>query len=308
MYKYKHPTPIVIKLTDDWGWEMRNKAADYLSKNINKTGAERGSSDQQGFGVLAEMVIRNKLGMPDINPEDHPLAYDLLLPSSVKVDVKCRGGVLPFREEYLSGDGIVREAKHNFFARQIFDEKLDTDIYLATHLETPNGKVGRGLPGTKRQKKWILYVCGWISKDRVAREGVYLPRGSLTEQGNTWFTYRGQEIEFYSKNLNGIETVSDLLNVVSVDVDKDKGAKGELNVTSVDAIRMAYDLVGRGVLKETHITQLQEHLRLKKFIKPILSQNQYYHLVRWLKENRIVGDEEVKKLTLLMKEESYSGI
>lgn len=308
MYKYKHPTPIVISLVDDWGWGMRNKAADYLSNNINKTGAERGNNDQQGFGVLAEMIIRNKLGMPDINPEDHPLAYDLLLPSGVKVDVKCRGGVLPFKEEYLSGDGIAREAKHNFFARQIFDRKLDTDIYVTTHLETPNGKAGRGLPGTKRQRKWVLYVCGWISKDRVAREGVYLSRGSLTEQGNTWFTYRGQEIEFYNKNLNGIETVSDLLNVERVDVRKDKSTKGELNVTSVDAIRMAYDLVGRGVLKEEHVKQLQKRLNLSQFVKPILSQNQYYHLVRWLKENGIVGDGEVDKLTLLMKEELYSGI
>ena len=30
--------------------------------------------------------------MPEINPEDHPLRYDILLPSGIKVDVKCRGG------------------------------------------------------------------------------------------------------------------------------------------------------------------------------------------------------------------------
>lgn len=308
MYKYKHPTPIVIKLTDNWGWEIRNRAADYLSKNINKTGAERGSGDQQGFGVLAEMITRNKLGMPETNPEGHPLAYDLLLPSGVKVDVKCRGGVMPFKEEYLSGDGIPREAKHNLFARQIFDNSLDTDIYLMTHLETPSSKAGRSLPGTKRQKKWILYVCGWVSKDRVAREGVYLQRGSLTEQGNTWFTYRGQEIEFYHKNLNGIDNVDDLLKIERADVDRDKVAKGELNVTSVDAIRMAYDLVGRGVLREEHVIKLQKHLNMNQFIKPILCQNQYFHLVRWLKENGIVGDEELNRLVAVMKEEPYSGI
>ena len=128
------------------------------------------------------MVIRNKLGMPEINPEDHPLGYDLLLPSGVKVDVKCRGGALPFKEEYESSDGIAREAKHNFFARQMHDERLDADIYVMTHLETPSK---RELPGTTRQRKWILYICGWVSKERVANEGVYLPRGSLTEQGRT---------------------------------------------------------------------------------------------------------------------------
>jgi len=276
MYKYTHPTPITIKLTDEWGWEMRNKAAEYVTKNLNKTGAERGNSDEQGFGALAEIIIRNKLGMPEINPEDHPLAYDLLLPSGVKIDVKCRGGVMPFKEEYESNDGIAREAKHNFFARQIFDDKLDTDIYLMTHLETPKKKVGRSLPGTKRQKKWVLYICGWVSKKRVARDGVYLERGSLTEQGKTWFTYRGQEIEFYNINLNGLKTIRDILNIEKENVETDKKTKGRLNLTSVDAVRIAYDLVGRGVLNVKQVKQLQEKLNLTKFIKPILSQNQYF--------------------------------
>lgn len=217
MYKYHHPTPIVVKLTDELGLQLRQKAAQYIAVNQNRTGAERGSSEEQGFGALAEMVIRNKLGMPEINPENHPLGYDILLPSGVKLDVKCRGGALPFKEEYESSDGIVREAKHNFFARQIHDEKLDTEIYLMTHLETPSN---RGLPGTTRQRKWILYICGWVSKERVAREGVYLPRGSLTEQGRTWFTYRGQEIEFYNRNLNGLEKVEDLMNIERADVEK----------------------------------------------------------------------------------------
>ena len=112
-----------MKLTDELGFQLRQKAAEYIAANQNRTGAERGSSEEQGFGALAEMVIRNKLGMPEINPEDHPLGYDLLLPSGIKVDVKCRGGALPFKEEYESSDGIAREAKHNFFARQILQEE-----------------------------------------------------------------------------------------------------------------------------------------------------------------------------------------
>src|SRR3989338_10524109 len=214
--------------------------------------------------------------MPNINPEDHPIGYDFLLPSGIKVDVKCRGGTKPFQEEYLSGDGIPREAKHNFFARQIHDVKLDSDIYLMTHLETPSNNA---LPGTKRQRKLTIYICGWVSKERVTREGVYLPRGSLTEQGRTWFTYRGQEIEFYNRNLNGLEKIENLLSVDPVDVERDKKREGDLNLTSVDAIRITYDLIGRGVLSEKHLAFVQKETGINKIVKPILHSNQYFHLL-----------------------------
>lgn len=305
MYIYQHPKPIIIKLIDDWGFNLRQKAGNYLKENQNKTGAERGSAQEQGFGILAEMVIRNKLGLPDVNSLDHPLAYDLLLPSGIKVDVKCRGGTLPFKEEYESSDGLPREAKHNFFARQIFDNKLDTDIYLMTHLETPST---RQLPGTKRQRKWIIYICGWVSKKRVAREGVFLPRGSLTEQGRTWFTYRGQEIEFYNKNLNGLSQLSDLLKIEKANVKKDSNQTGDLNITSVDAIRIAYDLIGRGVLKEKHINFIKSQIAFTQDVKPILHPNQYFHLLKWLRGKNEITDEEFEKAKRIMKEEPYSGI
>ncbi|MFA5793434.1 MAG: hypothetical protein WC897_06285 [Candidatus Gracilibacteria bacterium] len=305
MYKYHLPKPIVVKLTDELGFRLRQKTAEYISANQNRTGAERGSSVQQGFGALAEMVIRNKLGMPGINPVDHPLGYDLLLPSGIKVDVKCRGGELPFKEEYESDDGIAREAKHNFFARQMHDERLDADIYVMTHLETPSK---RELPGTTRQRKWILYICGWVSKERVTREGVYLPRGSLTEQGRTWFTYRGQEIEFYNRNLNGLEKIEDLLSIETADVEKDKQHKGDLNLTSVDAVRIAYDLIGRGVLSEKHLAFVQKETKLEKIVKPILHSNQYFHLLKWLEEKGVLTDKEIEKAQKVLKEEPYTGI
>jgi len=305
MYKYHHPTPIIIKLTDELGFQLRQKAAVYIAANENVTGAERGTSEQQGFGVLAEITIRNKLGMPEINPDDHPLGYDILLPSGIKLDVKCRGGALPFKEEYESNDGITREAKHNFFARQIHDENLDTEIYLMTHLETPSK---RELPGTKRQRKWIFYICGWVSKERVAREGVYLPRGSLTEQGRTWFTYRGQEIEFYNRNLNGLEKIENLTTIEAPDVEKDKSHEGDLNLTSVDAIRITYDLIGRGVLSEKHLTFIQKETNLNKIVKPILHSNQYFHLLKWLKGKGALSDSEIEKAHKILQEEPYSGI
>lgn len=305
MYKYHPPKPIIIKLTDDAGFNLREQAAKFVDENKNKTGAERGSSEEQGFGALAEIVIRNQLGMSEINLNTHLVAYDILLPTGVKLDVKCRGGTLPFKEEYLSSDGLPREAKHNFFARQIFDDNLDTDIYVMTHLETPSN---RALPGTKRQRKWILYVCGWVSKKRVAREGVYLPRGSLTEQGRTWFTYRGQEIEFYNRNLNGLSSLNDLLKIEKTNVKKDEVHKDDLNLTSVDAIRIAYDLIGRGILKVKHINFLKRKTGITEIVKPILHTNQYFHLLKWLKENKQLTDKEYKNAEKIMKQEQYKGI
>lgn len=305
MYKYHHPRPIIVKLTDKLGFQLRQKAAEYVSTNQNRTGAERGSAEEQGFGALAEMVIRNKLGMPEINPEDHPIGYDILLPSDVKVDIKCRGGSLPFKEEYESSDGVAREAKHNFFARQIHDKNLDADIYVMTHLETPSSRV---LPGTTRQRKWILYICGWVSKERVVRHGVYLPRGSLTEQGKTWFTYRGQEVEFYNRNLNGLEKIEDLLSIDSSDVEKDEKHEGDLNLTFVDAVRIAYDLIGRGVLTERHLAFIQKETGLHQVVKPILHSNQYFHLLGWLKKKGVLTEPELKKAQKILQEESYSGI
>ena len=33
MYKYQHPKPIVIKLTDELGFQLRQKAAEYIAAN-----------------------------------------------------------------------------------------------------------------------------------------------------------------------------------------------------------------------------------------------------------------------------------
>ena len=305
MYKYQHPKPIILKLTDDWGFDLRQKVAEYIMANRNTTGAERGTNEQQGFGALAQAVVRNKLEMSNFTPDDHPLSYDILLPSGIKVDVKCRGGSLPFQEENESDDGIAREAKHNFFARQIHDENLDTDVYLLTHLETPKEDK---LPGTKRQRKWILYICGWVSKERVYREGVYLPRGSLSERGRNWMQYRGQEIEFYNRNLNGLNDINDLLSIEPSNVEKDKTHKGALNLTSVDAVRIAYDLVGRGVLSKEHLAFVQKEVGLEKIVKPILHANQYFHLLKYLKEKGAITDNEIVKAHQILQEEPYSGI
>ncbi len=306
MYLYHPPKPIVIPLSGESGFNLRQKAADYIRDNLNKRGAERGSEDQQGYGALAEITIRHFLGLQEMTADKHPISYDVLLPTNVKVDVKCRGGEQPFQEEYLGGEGEPREAKHNLFARQVYDKKLDTDIYLMTHLERPKGSK---LPGTKKQRKWKLYVCGWVSKQRAAREGVYLPRGSLTERGIAgWFPYRGQEIEFYNKNLNGLTQLNDLLKITPNDIRIDRSKKGDLNLTSVDALRITYDLVGRGILNTKHIEYVKKQLGIKASIRPFLHPNQYHHLLQWLQENGQVEQEIINKAEKVLPVFRYEGI
>ena len=137
---------------------------------------------------------------------------------------------------------------------------------------------------------------------------MYLPRGSLSERGRNWMQYRGQEIEFYNRNLNGLNDINDLLNIEPADVEKDMAHKGDLNLTSVDAVRIAYDLIGRGVLTKEHLTFIQREIGLEKIVKPILHANQYFHLLNYLKEKSIITDAEIEKARQILQEEPYSGI
>jgi len=308
MYKYSLPKPIIFPLYGKEGFELRNKALEFVKK-IKVRGAEAGNEEEQTYGVLAQMVIRKLLDMPLEPPEDQSKGYDLVLPSKVKVDIKCRGGTLPFKELYEGSGDIKREAKHNFFARQIWDERLDADIYLMTHLETPKrkGKSKTPLPGTLRQRKWNLYICGWVSKMRVKKEGVYLPRGSITEQGGKWFAYRGEEIEFYNLHLNGFEDIKEIFKIDMKDTEEDGKKSMNLHLTSVDAIRIAMDMVGHGIIERDVVQFLKDKLGVKSKIPTIMHSNQYHHLLKWLKEKKKAKEEDIKKLSEIMQEVAYSS-
>lgn len=308
MYTLISPTPIVFPLTGQTGFDLREKAANYLNTYMTSTGAERGSRSEQGAGLLAEVVVRHILGLPDIeNDPDRQvnLGYDILSPTGVKIDVKCRGGKMDFKEKYSGTGGIEREAKHNFFARQVHADNLDTDIYLMTHLKY----AGEGLlPGSKAQRSWCLYICGWVSKARVKREGVYLQRGSLTEQGNTWFTYRGQEIEFFHRNLSGLARLSDLLLIDSNDVIADEQRIAHYNLTGVDATRIAIDLIGRGLLSNTHLSYIKNDASITTNVEPILQYNQYRHLAQWLREKNQITQAELDLILAACPEIPFTGI
>jgi hypothetical protein len=263
------------------------------------TGMEKGSKREQGFGKLAEIVIRKTLG---INQANNSLGHDIVLSSGVKLDIKCRGGRFPFQQTYVGRDGIARDAKHNFFARQIWDNEFDADAYVMTHLQTPDPA---DLPGTARQRKWKLYVGGWVSKIRVKNEAVFLPLGSLTEQGQTWFTYRANEIEFYHKNLNGLNQLVDLLQIDQSDILADARKQKNLHLTVSDATRIGLDLVGRQIINPHVLEKLKNKLAITKIANPILHPNQYHHLLEYMKENGLLEGDELSKLSSIMPKESY---
>jgi len=306
MYTLTHPTPIEIDLSTAEGLDLRQQAAEWLAVHLNTTGAQRAGKNEQGYGALAEIVVRKYLGLEPIKSEDHPVGYDILLPIGVKVDVKCRGGDFPFRETYESADGIPRESKHNFFARQLLDPTLDADIFLLTHLTVSS----KGeLPGSSREKKWRLYVCGWVSKDRVLKEGVYLPPQSLSEQGkSSWMSYQYHQVEFYNKNLNGLSSVSVLNDVDSADVSNDAAKSISLHLTAADSIRIVQDLIGRGVLNTTHLDAIKREMGVAKTVRPILHANQYHHLLEWMRVKGYVGDDELQKLAVEFPKEPFTGI
>ncbi|MBF8250231.1 MAG: hypothetical protein HW400_832, partial [Candidatus Levybacteria bacterium] len=115
-------------------------------------------------------------------------------------------------------------------------------------------------------------------------------------------------IEFYNKNLNGISQIKDLLTIDDVDVKKDESKKGDLNLTSVDALRIAYDLAGRGFLNQKQIEFVKHRLGVADTVSSILHPNQYYHLMEWLKELRQIDDKEFKRFEKKIKKSAYEGI
>lgn len=306
MYQYSYPHPIVIELgynalNKNKGYLFRKKAFDYVKKNKSK-GAQAANDDRQGYGILAEIIIRAELGLPPIT-DSHPVEYDLLSKGKAKIDVKCRGGEKNFEENYPGEDQFTREAKHNLFARQLYDRTLKTDIFLLTHLRRPAGR--SQLPGGERDRSWKLFICGWISKKRALHEAVYIPPGGITEQGSRWFPYQYHNVEIYNKCLNGLSRLQDLLEISIEDVRKDENRPLSLHMTGVDAYRIVSDLVGRGVLERKVLDFIKKEFKLNETVKSILHSNQYFHLLEWLKIRGCVGEKEIKKLKKILTKEVF---
>ncbi len=232
-------------------------------------GPEAGNETEQASGKLAELVLKRLI--PDVQPPSD-LGHDFVLASGVRIDSKCRGGTMPFQIAYRSeGQRRPREAKHNFFARQLLaaDPRYTADAYVLSHLRLPSS---RQFPGTTRQRNWELHVCGWVFAKRAAR-GMFLPRGALTEQGRTWFVYRGMQVEFYHRCLRPVWLEGNVLRPFAdlslPDVHEDEARSGDIHLTSVDLDRIAADLRGLGILDGPGPAIESS--------EPILDPNQYWH-------------------------------
>ena len=102
--------------------------------------------------------------------------------------------------------------------------------------------------------------------------------------------------------------MQDLLLLDRNDVETDMRREGGLNITSVDAIRIAYDLAGRGFLREQQVNFVRERMGIAENIKPILSTNQYCHLLDWLRRNGQITEEEYRRAVGIIQPAPYQGI
>ena len=298
MYTTTPPTPLIIDLNGKNNLDIRIKANDYVEDNWEEKFSKLAKSKMQTVekkkldikrGMLAQMAIRRELGLPEIEPEEIQLnealgglASDLTNPNGVIMDVKMENITIDFQEEYDGSGGIPRQAKHNFFPRQLYDPKLaKTDLFIVTRLRS-----GDTFPGSGRanEKKWKLWVCGWVSKKRVISEGVLIPRGGITEQGQRFFDYRSHNVEFYQYALNGMTDLKQWYNDIEKDdvvKDEEKNPQVTPQCTTADRQRIIGSLLVRGIISDEQFQKINESLGLDgKFVPPILHEN---HTISYVK-------------------------
>ena len=249
-------------------------------------------------GFLSQYIIRKNVGLEGIDDVDIDYSADLTSPNGIKIDVKMEGITIAFQEEYIGTGDIYRQAKHNFYPRQLFDPKLaTTDLFLVTRLRT-----GDVFPGSGRsnEKKWKLWVCGWVSKKRVKNEGVLIPRGGITEQGQKFFDYRSHNVEFYQYALNKVDDLSAWFNGITkedVKQDEKKNPNETLQCTSADGQRIISDLLTKNVITRKQFDDANSFLGLTdKYVPPILHTNHTIRFVKHLITKNVLSPEILNKL------------
>lgn len=299
--------PIII---DESGYpwsvlEQRERVLEWTVDNC-ATGREAGGIKEQFFGNLVEHLISMELtGQPIWNKEGDD-GWDYMNPNRVKFDVKNRGGKQPWQDQYDANDGLPREGKHNLYARQLNNPNLDADAYIFCHLNQ-RGTNDIGF-WHRRQRALILkttsnalqpmrlWVRGWISRQRCHDEQVYTPRGSISERGNVgWMEYRDDNIEIYDHNLVRIDPLTGLRDITPEMVVNDAAGSGtHLNLSTVDACRIAYDLCERGVLSVEQRNQALASIDSEGFsrerVAPFLCANQYHAFMRYTTNQGITED------------------
>ena len=288
---------------------------DILSK-LHKAKAQSAEKSKLGVkkGLLSQYIIRKNVGLEGIDAEDIDYAADLTSPNGIKIDVKMEGITVDFQEEYLGSGKIYRQAKHNFYARQLFDPKLaTTDLFLVTRLRT-----GDVFPGSGRsnEKRWKLWVCGWVSKKRVKNEGVLIPLGGITERGQKFFDYKSHNVEFYQHALNKVNDLSKWFNDITKDdvkQDEQKNPNETLQCTVADGQRIISDLLTKKIITREQFDNANSFLDLDGIYVPsILHSNHTVRFVKHLINKNVLTKEILNKLPdvgiVETKPENLSGL
>lgn len=258
---------------------------DRLKKNFSlaKNQSESNKKLEIKKGFLAQYAVRKAVGLSGIEDDDLDLAADLINPHGLKMDVKTENVDIAFKTEYVGSGGIMRGTKHNFYARQLFDPNLrSTDLYIVTRLQTSANFPGTG---SANEKRWRLWICGWVSKQRVMQEGVLIPRGGISERGHKFFDYRSHNYEFYQHALNDLDgDLKDWFVTITRDAvtrDSNKNPHETRQCTTADGQRIIGDLLTRQIITRPQYDRINRYLGLEgKHVPPILHTN---HTVRFVK-------------------------
>ena len=298
---------LVIDLNGKNNLKFRKEVNDYvddnwdnLSKKFNRSRNQSEDSKKLEIkkGYLAQYVIRTQVGLAGIDSPNNDLSADLTNANGIKIDVKNETVKFEFQEHYMGTGDILRQAKHNFFPRQLYDTKLNsTDIFLVTRLRT-----GDTFPGSGRlnESRWKLWVCGWVSKIRVRNEGILIPRGGITEQGSKFFDYRSNNVEFYQLGLNPItDLYSWFENVTKDDIknDEEKNPDDTIQCTIADGQRILGDLLVRKIINDEQFSSISNSLGLDgKHVPSILHHNHTIRFVKYLVNKKFLTHDTIDKL------------
>ena len=312
--------PIIID-ESGYSWSVLEQRQRVLEWTVNNqaTGREAGGTLDQFFGNLVEHLISMELtGQPIWNKEGDD-GWDYMNPNDVKFDVKARGGDQAWQDQYGANDGLQhREGKHNLYARQLNNPNLNAEAYIFCHLHRHNigywNRKQRALvlsTSNNALKPMRLWVRGWISRQRCHDEQVFTPQGSISERGNVgWMEYRDNNIEIYDHNLVRIDQLTGLRDITNQMVIDDATSSGtHLNLSTIDACRIAYDLCERGVLSVEQRDQALASIDGEDFsrerVAPFLSANQYHAFMRYTTNQGITEDSGLNQLGRAFDEVDY---
>ena len=304
-----------IDLNGSKGIDMRRKVSDHVEsiwdgisgsyKRFKGSSIEKRKMEVKR-GYLAQYVIRKGVGLAGIDADDIDYSADLTNPHGIKIDVKSEGITIGFQEVYGGSGAVPRQAKHNFYPRQLLDPNLkSTDLFLVTRIQT-----GDSFPGSGRgsEKRWNLWVCGWVSKKRVMQEGVLIPRGGITEQGQKFFAYRSHNVEFYQYALNPVDDLVGWFNrMTKDDVRKDESRHPDdtRQCTSADAQRIMGDLLIKRVIERGEFDNIGRAMGLEgKHVPSILHSNHTVRFVRYLIRQGHLQADVLERLSKVSIEET----